>query len=123
VNWSEFTVKPTYFSSYNPIGLATFEDTTSYTLGVARKFTETWSGAASLAIEPKGNDLVSALAPINGRKGISLAAIYTQDAIKVTTGITYARMGDATPEVGGQPAARTDDNDVWGAGVKIGYSF
>jgi long-subunit fatty acid transport protein len=123
VNWSEFLVDPQIFTATTGAGLVELEDTTTYTLGVARKFTDAWSGAASFAFEPSGDDLVSPLAPTNGRTGITLAAIYTQNNIKVTTAVNYSRLGDAQPQTAGTARAQMEDGDLWGVGVKIGYSF
>jgi long-subunit fatty acid transport protein len=129
VNWSEFRVDPQVLVSAPPAGfgveggLVELEDTTTYTIGLGRKFTENWSGSASFIYEPTGDDLVSPLAPTNGRKGITLAAIYTMDQIKITTGINYTKLGDAQPETADQPRASMEDSDLWGLGVRVGYSF
>lgn len=131
VKWSEFKVNPTLLVSPPPAGfgvedgLVELEDTTVYTIGIGRKFTENWSGTASFTYEPETDDLVSPLAPTNGRKGITLAAIYTMDQIKVTTGISYMKLGDAFAETGTPDAerAKMEGNDLWGIGMRIGYSF
>ncbi|RNF33457.1 OmpP1/FadL family transporter [Paracoccus methylarcula] len=125
VDWSSFQVNPEKFVQVTKGGLVDLEDTTTYTIGVGRKFTENWSGAASFIFEKSGDDLVSPLAPTNGKKGITLAAIYTQDKLKITTGVSYYKLGDAMPETGTPDTARADmeDNHVWGVGVKVGYSF
>lgn len=125
VKWSEFRVDPEKFTPIANDGLVDLENTTTYTIGVGRRFTENWSGAASFIWEKEGKKLVSPLAPTTGRKGITLAAIYTQDKFKITTGINYTRLGDATPETGTPDVARAsmEDNDAIGIGIKIGYSF
>ncbi|WP_134727170.1 OmpP1/FadL family transporter [Paracoccus luteus] len=125
VNWSEFRVDPEVFTGLAGGGLVELDDTTTYVIGVGRKFTDNWSGAASFTYEKSGDDLVSPLAPTNGRKGISLAAIYTQDKWKVTTGVSYFKLGDADPETGTPDVARAlmRDSDALGVGVKVGYSF
>ena len=106
-------------------GLVELEDTTTYTIGVGRKFTENWSGSVSVMYEPDGDDLVSPLAPTNGRKGVTLAAIYTQDSFKVTTGVSYVKLGDAYAETGtpDEARARMSGNHAWGVGVRVGYHF
>lgn len=123
VKWSEFLVDPVNFVDATGVGLVSLENTTTYTLGVGRKFTENWSGSVSLVYEPSGDDMVSPLAPTNGRKGITLAAIYTMDNIKISTGINYSKLGDARPQTGGDARAQMSDSEVWGVGVRIGYSF
>ena len=123
VNWSEFLVDPAVFTALSGGGLVSLEDTTTYTLGVGRKFNETWSGSAALTYEPENDDLVSPLAPTNGRVGLTLAAVYTMDNMKITTGINYSKLGDARPQTGGAPRAQMEDSDILGIGVRIGYSF
>ena len=125
VDWSSFRVDPDAFTALEPAGLVALEDTTTFTIGVGRQFTEQWAGSASFTYEKEGDDLVSPLAPTNGRKGITLAAVYTQDNIKVTTGINYTKLGDANPETGTPDTERAqmEDSDAWGVGVRVGYSF
>lgn len=129
VKWSEFLVDNAVFPIPvgNGIPLVELENTTTYTIGVGRKFTESWSGSVSFLYEPSKGDIISPLAPTNGRKAITLAAIYTMDNIKITTGINYSRVGGSDLAVGEtgnkRTVATTDDGDVWGVGVRIGYSF
>ncbi|MDB6176015.1 outer membrane protein transport protein [Paracoccus sp. Z330] len=123
VNWSEFLVDPQNFTAVTGEGLVELEDTTTYTIGVGRQFTEAWAGSAAFTYEPEGDDLVSPLAPTNGRMGITLAAIYTMDNMKITTGINYSKLGDAMPETADTARASMEDNDLWGIGVRVGYSF
>ncbi|MDT8855979.1 outer membrane protein transport protein [Paracoccaceae bacterium Fryx2] len=127
-DWSNFRLDPTTFVARSPdgTGLISLEDTVTYTLGVGRKFNDTWSGAASVTYEKELNPLVSPLAPTNGRLGITLAAIYTRDNMKITTGINYTSLGDANPETGNNPdvaRANMTGNSALGIGVKVGFTF
>lgn len=124
VDWSEFKVRP---SALGGTSLTHFEDSTTYTLGVAKKFTDQWSGAVSFQYEGGGDGVGTPLSPYEGRKGITLAAIYTQDNLKITTGISYVRLSQSDVGIG-DPGERlvvgeTDDRKGWGVGVKVGYSF
>lgn len=125
VEWSAFRVDPERFVAVTGGGLVELEDTTTYTLGVGRQFNETWSGSAAFTFEKKGDDLVSPLAPTNGRRGITLAAIYNQGPLRVTTGINYTKLGDASPETGTPDTARArmEGSDALGIGVRVGYRF
>ena len=123
VEWSAFRVDPERFTTVTGGGLVELEDTTTYTIGVGRRFTETWSGSASFSFEKEGDDLVSPLAPTNGRRGITLAAIYDQGPLRVTTGINYTKPGAASPQTSDVARARMDDNDALGIGVRVGYRF
>ena len=69
--------------------------------------------------------LVSPLAPTNGYKGIGLAAVYTQDNMKVTFGARYLDLGNAQPETGtpDTPRAEMAGNHAVAVGVKVGFTF
>lgn len=130
VKWSEFVVDNAIFpiaTLTGSIPLVEVEDTTTYTIGLGRKFTDNWSGSVSFLYEPSEGDTASPLAPTNGRKGVTLAAIYTMNNLKITTGINYTKLGDADLGIGESGNKRTvatmDDSDAWGVGVRIGYSF
>lgn len=124
-DWSEFKIDPAAFTLAAGGGLVDLEDSITYSVGVGRKFNDTWSGALSVSYEDKGDPLVSPLAPTNGKLGVTLAAVYTQDNIKITTGINYTKLGDAQPETGTPDTARASmtGNSAVGVGVRIGYSF
>ncbi|SIS62199.1 outer membrane protein transport protein [Paracoccus saliphilus] len=124
VDWSEFKVRPSVLGGTS---LTNFEDSTTYTIGIGRKFTDRWSGAVSFLYEGDGDGVGTPLSPYEGKKGITLAAVYTQDNVKITTGISYVKLGAADVGVG-EGAERVvigekDEGKVWGVGVKVGYSF
>lgn len=122
VKWSEFQLNPAWFYPVGG-GLIAVDDTTTYTLGVGRKFNETWSGAFSMTYEDPGRRNVSPLAPTTGRVGATLAAIYTHENMKITTGVNYTRLGNATAAPGGAPRTDFRDSDALGIGVKVGFAF
>lgn len=124
--WSDFTVTPEWFGGFVPDGLVSLDDTTTFTLGVGRKFTENWSGTVAFTYEPEGDDdLVSPLAPTNGRKAITIAGIYTMDKWKFTAGVNYTKLGDAKAETGtpDTAVAEMEDNDALSLGLRVGYRF
>lgn len=125
VKWSEFKVDPKIFTPLAGGGLVDLDNSTTFNLGVGRKFNDTWSGAASVTYEKAGDDLVSPLAPTNGKLGLTLAAIYKRDNMKITTGINYTKVGDSKPETGTPDTARAfmKDNSGVGVGIKVGFTF
>ena len=110
---------PERFVTVTGGGLVELEDTTTYTIGVGRKFTDNWSGAMSFLYEDSEDGLISPLSPTNGRKAITLAAIYTQDQLKITTGINYTKLGggDLRVDVECLDAVVTDVSERWPAKV------
>lgn len=126
VKWSEFRVDPERFEAVTGDGLVDLEDTTTFNLGVGRRFTETWTGLASLMYEPDHDGLVSPLAPYSGRAGITLGAVYTQGNVRVTGGVSYIKLGDADtrPEIApGVGAAEMRDNHAVAVGLRMSMSF
>lgn len=126
VDWSQFTLSPIAFAgATGGASLIEVDDTVTYTLGVGRKFSDTWSGAFSLTYEASTDPLPSPLAPTDGRFGATLAGIYTKDNMKITAGINYTKLGDAQPETGTPDVARADftGNSALGIGIKVGFSF
>ena len=125
VDWSSFLIDPRVFTSATGGGLVSLEDTTTYTLGVGRKFNDNWSGSISASYEPKGDPLVSPLAPTNGYRSIGLGVAYTKDQMKISMGARYIDLGDAQPETGTPDVARASmtDNHAVAFGVKVGFAF
>ncbi len=119
---SETKLKPTAAG----VDLIDLTDSTTYTLGVARRFNENLVGSISFGYEAENDDnLVSPLAPTNGFKSISLGLQYSMDNYKISGGIRYTKLGDAFAETGTPDVARSSfaDNDAVSFGIKIGYYF
>lgn len=124
VDWSVFRIQPTFFTGATGGGTLTdLHDTTTYTLGIGRKFSEQWSGSAFVSYEAKKKTEVSPLAPTSGSTGFGLAAIYSQDNMKIQIGARYMRLGDANAAPGGTPVASMTGNKAVALGVKVGFAF
>ncbi|MFD1882774.1 OmpP1/FadL family transporter [Paracoccus pacificus] len=121
--WSEFKVDPENFTKVTGEGLVDLDNSTAVMLGVGRKFNENWAGSVAVNWESRDGELVSPLAPTSGKKGITLAAIYTRDNMKITTGINYTKLGDASPETSDDARAKTRNNELIGVGMKVGFTF
>lgn len=108
------------------VELIDLEDSTTFTLGIARRFNENWSASLSFEYEEASDDnLVSPLAPTNGYESIALGVQYTKDQFKVSGGLRYTRLGNAFAETGTPDVARAEftDNDAISFGIKVGYYF
>lgn len=125
VNWSEFRADPSHFLAVTGEGLVDLKDTRTWTLGLGRRLNDQWSAALSATYEGRTTPLSSPLSPVNGRRGITLAAIYTQDRMRVTAGISYLKLGDAYLETGTPDTLRAtmSGNTTLGLGLKFGYAF
>lgn len=126
VDWSDFDLSPEIYSSPAAVGqplLSYEDDVTTYTVGLGRKLTEQWSIAGSVSYEENTGNLFTNLGPNDGLTTLGLAAIYTMDNMKITTGVRYAWIGDTTTAVQGVEASEFNDNNAIAFGVKVGYYF
>ncbi len=125
VDWSELAFDPPFLFSMAGEGIVSFEDTTTYSLGVGRQFNDNWTGLFSVIYEPEGNPLVSPLAPTNGFVGASLGLVYSRDNMRISGGVNYTKLGDAMPEIGtpDTAVATFTDNHSVGVGLRLGFSF
>jgi len=115
VNWKDFEISP----SLNE-GLVTYDkNSTTYTLGVGRRFNENWSGSISLAHDTGNGSTTGNLGPVGTRNSIGLGVSYTKDAITISGGVQYSRLGGVTTRTGSEFSG----NSAIGAGLRIGYSF
>ncbi len=95
-------------------------DSVSYSIGVGRKFSDSFSGALTLGYEGAEGTAASNLSPTDGYMSIGLGGTYTRGNMKVTGGVRYVDIGDATTEVLG---AEFKDNSAVGVGLKVSFSF
>lgn len=122
VEWTEFQIAPAVYSSPLAVGrplVDYLDDRITYTLGLGRRLNEAWSVAASVSYEEHTGSITGNLGPTDGLFGVTLGGSYTRDNMKVTAGVSYFDIGDATTNVG----ARFTDNSAVGFGMKVGYTF
>ncbi len=100
-------------------------DTTTYNIGVGRRFNENWSGSISFTYERPGvTPSTTPLAPTTGTRAVALGAQYTEGPMEISGGISYIIPGDQLVESSllATPAS-FDDNDAVAIGLRIGYNF
>ncbi|UZD91476.1 transporter [Cognatishimia activa] len=115
--WSKFSYAP---PNYPRGTLLQFKNnSTTYSLGVGRRFSEAFSGAITVGYEKANGDTVSDLGPADGAKSIGLAGTYTRGNTKFSAGVRYVKLGDATTNAG----ARFTDNDGWVVGFQVTHKF
>ncbi|MGD9918404.1 MAG: outer membrane protein transport protein [Paenirhodobacter sp.] len=125
VHWTQFDISPPIYSSpaaVNDALVSYSSNTTTYTLGVGRKFSEKWSGAVSIGYEKHDGGTVGNLGPTDGYKSIGLAATYqATDNIKISGGLRYVDIGNAVTNA--PISGQFKDNSGWGAGIRVGITF
>ncbi|MFY0632512.1 MAG: hypothetical protein JXQ91_01765 [Vannielia sp.] len=118
VNWSAFDITP---PGLGGASLVDYEnDTITYTLGVARRFTDNFAGIATITHEKSDGEPVGNLGPTDGRTGIGLAGRYTVGKATITGGVNYSWLGDATTSGN---VGNFEDNTAFGVGLRVGYNF
>lgn len=100
-----------------------FKDSTEYSLGLGRKFTDNVSGSISYNWEPEGSSTTTSLFTVNnGYKGVSLGVKYAVENFEIAAGYNYTKLGDVTYT--GAPASNSlTDNTVTALGAKITIRF
>ncbi|SFD75580.1 Long-chain fatty acid transport protein [Sulfitobacter brevis] len=124
-DYSEFKIPPASYAALTGSSLLSYaDDVYTYSLGVGRKINDTWSVSASVGYEKSNGGFASNLGPTDGNKSLALAAVYTRDNMKITTGVRYVNIGDAQTAIPNfAPAANFEDNDAVAFGMKVGFTF
>jgi long-subunit fatty acid transport protein len=126
VDWSNFKIDPSVYDALTIGGdLVSYKkDTIIYSLGVGRKINDNWAVSAAVGYEKPSKGFAANLGPTDGKKSLTLGAIYTRDNMKITGGVSYVKIGDAQTTLGGGvTAANFTGNKAIGVGIKVGYSF
>ncbi|MEM6897893.1 MAG: transporter, partial [Pseudomonadota bacterium] len=124
--WGDFEVpaRALTLATGSTVDLADIDDSTDYVIGIGRRFTDEFSGSVSIQYEAEGDELVSPLAPTNGRLGITFAGSYQiTEQLTLAGGINYTTLGDAKPQTRDTARADFEDNDSFGIGFSLAYSF
>lgn len=125
VNWSQFAVTPIYLKNASGNNLIDYsDDQWSANVGVGRKFSDKWSGSASVGYDSGAGNPVTTLGPTEGYWNVGLGAQYSPaENYFVQAGVKYFWLGDATAKAGANNLGEFADNTALGYGMKIGYRF
>lgn len=126
IRWADWTATELNAPLYPLNPLVSYDDDTwTYNIGVGRKFSEQWSGAVSLGYEKSGGGIQQNLSPTDGYLSVGLGATYTTGNMKITGGVRYVDIGNATAleNPPGTANAQFNGNSAIGAGIKIGFTF
>lgn len=126
VDWSEFSIAPQLYGQAIegligvPRPLVDYaDDWWTYNLGVGRQLTETLAGSLSITWEPSVGGEMTSLGPYDGRTTATAALSYDYGQWNFTGGLSYGVLGDTHNLL----QTDFDDGSVWGAGLRVGYSF
>jgi long-subunit fatty acid transport protein len=119
VRWADWTAAHLTDSMAGVLADYT-NDVLTYSLGVGRKFSDSFSGALTLGYEKGTGELASNLSPTDGYLSVGLGGTYTKDNMKITAGVRYVDLGDATTETIGSTFS---GNSALALGLKVSFSF
>jgi long-chain fatty acid transport protein len=119
LRWAEWT--ETAINTRSALGTIDYDnDVWTWSAGVARRLNEDFAILGRVTYERATGEPASNLAPTDGQVGFSIAGIYDIGNARITAGLNYTHLGDATTETIG---ARFSDNYAIGAGLRVGFSF
>lgn len=121
VEWSEFEIRPPSYGFLTGLPIVAYEDDRiGYTIGIGRRFSPTWSGSVTLGYEETLGGLSSNLSPTDGYMSVAIGASYTKDNLKISGGLRYIKIGDATTAI---VNGDFSGNEGLAAGLKVSYTF
>ncbi len=120
VDWPQAVYAPPVYVGITGDNLLDYDDDTfTYTLGLGYQFSEEFSGAVTLGYETSTGSTVSDLGPTDGFWSIGLGGTYSYEQAKISGGIRYTDIGDATTNQG----AQFSGNSAWSVGVQVTYAL
>jgi long-chain fatty acid transport protein len=125
--WEDAQVKMS--AAYGNAQLSDFDNSTTYTLGVGRKFSDSFSASLSASMDTGDGDDASLLAPMGGSTAISLGGKYTlKNGMAISGGVSHRVYDSATwygsdSALGGGDDVTFGDNSLTTLGIKLSYSF
>ena len=101
---------------------STYDNSSTYNLGVARKLNEDFGLSASYSYEPGTAPTgTSPLATTNGKTSLSLGGKYTKGRASISLGFSRVNVGDK--ELTGGFASKFTNNSTNVVAAKIGFNF
>ncbi|MGH1413407.1 MAG: OmpP1/FadL family transporter [Pelagimonas sp.] len=118
--WSKWEVRPDSFDALTGQEITGYEnDTTTWRIGVGRKFNENASGFAQVRYEKAHGGEASRLAPTDGMIAFGIGGQFTKDNVSLRGGMEYVKLGDAEVSDG----AKFEGNSAIGFGLALTVSF
>jgi len=123
VKWKQFLLEPKTYSS-TTLANKPLKDysnnTTTYSIGLGRKFTDQWSAAVTYGTEAAEGTAGGPLGPTDAFTKMGVGVTYTGEKSTVTLGVQKVNNGDI--ELEPVPATMSGNTTLVTA-IKIGYKF
>ncbi len=124
VDWPQLELFPPVYAGVVGAPLVDYDNATyTYSLGLGYQFTDEFSGAVTLGYETDEGEPVSNLGPTDGFWSIGVGGTYTIENAKISGGVRYTDIGDATADGAGGITADFTGNSAWSVGFQITYSL
>jgi long-subunit fatty acid transport protein len=122
-NWTETDVRPNgYLAALSKSLLTYSNDSTTYNIGLGRKFSETWSGAITYGYEAAQSGTGSPTSPTNGNSKYGIGVTYNAEDFSATLGVQHVDIGDQQVMVGANSTPMTGNTALVTA-LKISAKF
>ena len=119
-NWAENQL---FVHPHGGAATSSFTDSDTYSLGIGRKLSDSFSASVTLSGEPKGSSAsTTPLTITNGYQGITLGGKYTNGNMSISGGYNYTQLGDVTL-TSGLGVGQFTGNTITGFGMKVGFKF
>lgn len=120
VDWPQSVYAPPLYTSITSTNLLDYDDDTfTYSLGLGYQFNDAFSGAVTVGYETSTGSSVSDLGPTDGFWSVGLGGTYTIEQAKISGGVRYTDIGDATTNNN----ANFSGNSAWSVGFQITYAL
>ena len=120
-NWAENQL---FVHPHGGNATSSFTDSETFSLGIGRKLSDSFSASVTLSGEPKGSSFsTTPLTITNGYQGITLGGKYTNGNMSISGGYNYTQLGDVTLTTTGLGTGQFTDNTITGFGMRVGFQF
>ncbi|WP_170569903.1 OmpP1/FadL family transporter [Ruegeria atlantica] len=124
VDWPQLDLAPPVYTGAVGSSLVDYENATyTFSLGLGYQFTDEFAGAITAGYESDDGIPVSNLSPTDGFWSVGLGGTYSLEKAKISAGVRYTDIGDATADGAFGQTADFSGNSAWSVGFQITYSL
>lgn len=116
-------MKPDGYAHATSKSLLSYDnDTTTYNIGLGRKFSDNWSGAVTYGYEAVQSGKGSPTSPTNGNSKYGVGVTYNTEQLSSTLAVQHVEIGDQITNIGSHDSPMTDNTGLVTA-LKISAKF